>query len=88
MGGFLHRFRTPLWITCGRARSGGAALARGVHRLTGMPDPFWLIVGFIAIACVLLFPLRLWVLSRRRGRDEEPGGDPVPLAPPERRNRG
>lgn len=53
-----------------------------------MPDPFWLIVGFIAIACVLLFPLRMWMLSRRRATDDEAGGDPVPLAPPERRNRG
>ena len=53
-----------------------------------MPDPFWLIVGFIAIACVLLFPVRLWVRSRRRHAEDEPGGEPVPLAPPERRNRG
>ena len=53
-----------------------------------MPDPFWLIVGFIAIACVLLFPLRLWMRSRRRHAEDEAGGDPVPLAPPERRNRG
>jgi len=53
-----------------------------------MPDPFWLIVGFIAIACVLLFPLRLWMLSRHRHAEDEAGGDPVPLAPPERRNRG
>ena len=54
-----------------------------------MPDPFWLIVGFIAIACVLLFPLRMWIVARRRhDADDEPGGDPVPLAPPERKNRG
>lgn len=53
-----------------------------------MPDPFWLIVGFIAIACVLLFPLRLWMRSRHRRDEDEAGGDPVPLAPPERRNRG
>ena len=53
-----------------------------------MPDPFLLIVGVIAIACVLLFPVRLWMRSRYRPEDDEPGGDPVPLAPPERRNRG
>ncbi|MGI8930609.1 MAG: hypothetical protein ACR2F5_04795 [Candidatus Limnocylindria bacterium] len=53
-----------------------------------MPDPFLLIVGFTAIACVLLFPLRLWMRSRHRDAEEEPGGDPTPLAPPERRNRG
>ncbi len=53
-----------------------------------MPDPFWLIVGFIAIACVLLFPVRLWMRSRPRPDEDVPGGDPVPLAPPERRNRG
>jgi hypothetical protein len=27
------------------------------------PDPFWLILGIIAIACVVLFPVRAW---RRR----------------------
>ena len=53
-----------------------------------MPDPFLLIVGVIAIACVLLFPVGLWMRSRYRPEDDEPGGDPVPLAPPERRNRG
>lgn len=53
-----------------------------------MPDPFWLIVGFIAIACVLLFPVRLWMGSGNRPEDDEPGGDLVPLAPPDRRNRG
>lgn len=53
-----------------------------------MPDPFLLIVGFIAIACVLLFPLRLWMRSRRHRDEDEAGGDPVPLAPPERKNRG
>ena len=77
---------TPLWKTCGKA----AYPPHGAARASGevMPDPFWLIVGFIAIACVLLFPVRLWMRSRYRQEDEEPGGDPVPLAPPERRNRG
>jgi len=31
-----------------------------------MPDPFLFIVGVIAIACVILFPVRLW--RRRRHR--------------------
>jgi len=66
-------------------RSAGASHA--VPQVS-MPDPFLLIVGFIAIACVLLFPLRLWMRSRHRDAEEEPGGDPTPLAPPERRNRG
>ncbi len=39
-----------------------------------MPDPFLFIVAIIALACVLLFPIRLW--RRRRHRydidDEEP----------------
>jgi len=63
-------------------------VARDVHRVRHMPDPFLLIVGCIAIACVLLFPVRLWMRSRYRREEDEPGGDPVPLAPPERRNRG
>jgi hypothetical protein len=53
-----------------------------------MPDPFWLIVALIALACVVLFPVRLWLTARRRGDSEGDGGEPVPLAPPERRNRG
>jgi hypothetical protein len=36
-----------------------------------VPDPFLFIVGIIAIACVVLFPLRLW----RRRRHRYPGGD-------------
>ncbi len=82
----LHRSATPLWKTCGY---GCGDLARAVQTVPNtMLDPFWLIVGFIAIACVLLFPVRLWVRSRHRHAEDEPGGDPVPLAPPERRNRG
>lgn len=53
-----------------------------------MPDPFLLIVAFIAIACVVLFPLRLWRQKQRRYGNEDESGEPVPLAPPERRNRG
>ena len=64
------------------------AMARALHVDVAMPDPFWLIVAFLAIACVLLFPVRLWMRSRHRYEEDEPGGEPVPLAPPERRNRG
>jgi hypothetical protein len=53
-----------------------------------MPDPFLVILGFIAIACVILYPLRLWRQKHRRYGNESEGGDEVPLAPPERRNRG
>ena len=38
-----------------------------------MPDPFLFIVGIIAIACVILFPIRLWRRRRHRyGDGEEP----------------
>lgn len=41
-----------------------------------MPDPFFLILGVIAIACVLLFPLRLWRKRRHRyGRGDEEDAD-------------
>lgn len=62
-------------------------MARLVHDAVVMPDPFLFIVGFIAIACVILFPLRRWRQKRRRYGDED-GGDPTPLAPPDRRDRG
>ena len=51
-----------------------------------MSDPFWLIVGIIAIATILLWPIRMWMLSRY-DRDTDDEGE-TPLAPPERRNRG
>ncbi len=53
-----------------------------------MPDPFLVILGFIAIACVILYPLRLWRQKHRRYGNESEGGDEVPLAPPERHHRG
>jgi len=41
--------------------------------LCAMPDPFLFIVGIIAIACVILFPIRLWRRRRHRyGDDDEP----------------
>lgn len=52
-----------------------------------MPDPFLIILGFIALLCIVLFPVRLWRQKHRRYGNEE-GGEEVPLAPPERRNRG
>ncbi|HEX7196081.1 MAG TPA: hypothetical protein VF364_04505 [Candidatus Limnocylindria bacterium] len=37
-----------------------------------MPDPFLFIVAIIAIACVVLFPVRLWRRRRQRyGTDDE-----------------
>ncbi len=64
-------------------------MVRLVHDAQVMPDPFLLILGFIAIACVILYPLRLWRQKHRRyGNEADDGGDEVPLAPPERRNRG
>jgi hypothetical protein len=53
-----------------------------------MPDPFLLILGFIAILCIVLFPVRLWRRRRKRYGNEDDGGGEVPLAPPERRNQG
>ena len=36
-----------------------------------MPDPFLIILGFIALLCVVLFPIRMW--QRRRHRyDDDP----------------
>ena len=35
-----------------------------------VPDPFLLIVGLIAIACVILFPIRLWRRRHHRYGDE------------------
>lgn len=49
-------------------------------------DPFWFIIGLIAIATVLLFPIRMWILSRYDRNDD--AEQETPLAPPERRNRG
>jgi hypothetical protein len=38
-----------------------------------MPDPFLLILGFIALLCVVLFPVRMWQRRRRRYSDDDPG---------------
>ncbi len=39
-----------------------------------MPDPFLLILGVIAIACVALYPIRRWRQRHHRyGPEDEPG---------------
>jgi hypothetical protein len=43
--------------------------------LCAMPDPFLFIVGLIAIACVVLFPIRLWRRSRHRYGSEDDAPD-------------
>jgi hypothetical protein len=40
-----------------------------------MPDPFLLIVGFIALLCVVLYPIRIWHRNRRRYGNEEADPD-------------
>lgn len=59
-------------------------MVRVVHPLRTMPDPFFLILGVIAIACLALYPIRIWRQRHHRYGDE-PGGEPVPLAPPKRK---
>lgn len=54
-----------------------------------MPDPFFLVLGVIAIACLALYPIRVWRQRHHRyGTGDTDGAGDVPLAPPERRNRG
>ena len=57
-----------------------------------MTDPFLLILGAIAVACLVLYPIRRWQQTHHRyGDEQDPSADEqgdVPLAPPERRNRG
>jgi len=50
-----------------------------------MPDPFLLILGVIAILCVVLYPLRLWRLRNHRYGNEADTDEEVPPPPPERR---
>ena len=40
------------------------------------PDPFWLILGFIAVLTVLLFPVRRWRRRHHRYGNEADGDDP------------
>jgi hypothetical protein len=56
--------------------------------MAAMPDPFLVILGFIAILCIVLFPVRLWRRRQKRYGNEDDGGAEVPLAPPERHNQG
>jgi hypothetical protein len=54
-----------------------------------MPDPFLILLAVTAVACLLLYPIRLWRQKHHRyGNEAGEGGEDVPLAPPERRNRG
>ncbi len=39
--------------------------------MCAMPDPFLLIVAVIALACVALFPIRMWRRRRHRYGNEE-----------------
>ena len=39
--------------------------------LWDMPDPFLLIVGCIALLCVVLFPVRMWRRRNRRYEDDD-----------------
>jgi hypothetical protein len=42
-----------------------------------MPDPFLLILGVIAVACVLLYPIRIWRKRHHRyGNDADEQGTP------------
>jgi hypothetical protein len=50
-------------------------MATACHPLCAMPDPFLLILGFIALLCVVLFPVRMWQRRRRRYDDDPPTGD-------------
>jgi len=38
--------------------------------LCALPDPFLFIVGLIAIACVVLFPVRMWLRRHHRYGDD------------------
>jgi hypothetical protein len=41
-----------------------------------MPDPFLVIVAVIALACVVLFPVRIWRKRRHRyGNETDPDED-------------
>lgn len=50
-------------------------------------EPLWIIVAIMAIACVLLWPIRA-IIAARYGRDDGRGNAETPLAPPKRRHRG
>ncbi len=56
---FLYFFPEP------RPRSGTCSLA------TDVADPFLIIVAILALATVVLWPIRAWMASRRI-RDHEP----------------
>ena len=43
---------------------------RVVHHGLQMPDPFLAILAVIAVACVILYPLRIWRKNHHRYGDE------------------
>lgn len=45
------------------------------HHGAVMPDPFLVILGFIALLCIILFPVRLWRQKHRRYRKENEGDE-------------
>jgi hypothetical protein len=51
-----------------------------------MPDPFLIILAAIALATVILFPIRQWRRRRHRYGTDDDSGDDVPLAPAKRRD--
>jgi hypothetical protein len=59
-----------------------------VHHVGDMPDPFLVILGFIAILAIVLYPIRIWRQRHHRYGSGDDGGEDVPLAPPKRRNDG
>jgi hypothetical protein len=49
-----------------------------MHHDHPMPDPFLLILGIIAILCVVLYPLRLWRLKHHRYGNEADVDEELP----------
>ena len=88
----MREVRTCLACIVGLHRSGSGgyrnpARSSGLgHDAVDMPDPFLAIVGVIALACVILFPIRMWRQKTRRYGNENDGEGDVPLAPPPRRD--
>ncbi|PZR64809.1 MAG: hypothetical protein DLM71_01005 [Chloroflexi bacterium] len=72
-------------IPGGERPIGRGPMARGMHGASSMSLAFLLVVAGIAIATVLLWPLRAWIASRY---DRPKPKDEPPLTPPKRRHRG
>jgi hypothetical protein len=71
-----------MWAVCGRTGETSADAVHGPGSIRAMPDPTLFIWGLIAVAVVLLWPIRNWIRSRYdrddRGddddRDDDSGG--------------